>query len=199
MVFYEGPNRDIAADGVETIRTTGESGYLRFLARRDGARIARLEPNPQEEVNATLAHFTPEEVKLFFVLREAARLRGTGSSLEEVEAQTARLLEMTGKMFKGFDGTFATITELEAAYRRRWSEPADWRMVPQSWFGPQMGSDTVDVPITKKINRVSSEFRNLHMARMIAAEAQNGERVFVVVGRNHVPMIAPALRCVVGG
>ena len=45
------------------------------------------------------------------------------------------------------------------------------------------------------INRASSEFRNRHMYAVLAGAARSGERVFAVVGRNHVPMQAPALAC----
>jgi hypothetical protein len=51
IAFYEGPNRPIAATHDETIRQAGESGFVRFLAARDGVQLARLEPSPQDEAN----------------------------------------------------------------------------------------------------------------------------------------------------
>lgn len=75
IAFYEGPNRPIATTRDETIQQAGESGFVRFLATRDGVEIARLEPSPQEEANFILQKFSAEQVKLFYVLREAARLR----------------------------------------------------------------------------------------------------------------------------
>jgi len=49
-----------------------------------------------------------------------------------------------------------------------------------------------------RINAASSEVRNLHMYRVLARAALSGEKVFAVVGRNHVPMQAPALACALG-
>lgn len=43
--------------------------------------------------------------------------------------------------------------------------------------------------------RRSRSARNVHMFRVLTKAAMRGERVFAVVGRNHVPMQAPALRC----
>jgi hypothetical protein len=34
--------------------------------------------------------------------------------------------------------------------------------------------------------------------KLLTGAAAKGERVFLVVGRNHVPMIAPALKCGLG-
>ena len=45
------------------------------------------------------------------------------------------------------------------------------------------------------INAASSEVRDIHMYRVLARAARSGEWVFAVVGRNHVPMQAEALRC----
>src|SRR5687768_12336577 len=50
MAFYEGPDRPIAETREETIKTTGESGYTRFLAKKSGIAIGRLEPSPMDEV-----------------------------------------------------------------------------------------------------------------------------------------------------
>ena len=49
------------------------------------------------------------------------------------------------------------------------------------------------------INAASSEARNAHMYRVLSRAALSGERVFAVVGRNHVPMQAEALRCALAG
>ena len=48
---------------------------------------------------------------------------------------------------------------------------------------------------TFEINRMSSEFRNRQMYELLARAVNKGERVFAIVGRNHIPMQAPALNC----
>ncbi len=196
VAFYEGPNRPVAASAEETIRQAGESGFVRFLAKRDGVTFLTLEPSPQDEAAFVSKKYPAEQVMLFYVLRETARLRER-RKLPEAELKTAiaGLLEKASKM-TGL-APFTTLEGLEAAYRRHWTAPANWWEAPQQWFDPLESSQETGGLFTNDINRLSSEYRNLHMYTALASAALEGKRVFAVVGRNHVPMQAQALRCAV--
>lgn len=194
IAFYEGPNRPIAATRDETIRQAGESGFVRFLATRDGIQIARLEPPPQDEANFIMQKFSPEQVKLFYVLREAARLRERRKLPEtELRAAIAQLLERASQI-GGIGSVINSVDELDAAYRRYWKSPAQWWQAPSAWFDPLNPSANTGGIFTNEINRTSSEYRNRHMYEVLAKAALEGKRVFAVVGGNHVPMQEPALR-----
>lgn len=196
VAFYEGPNRPVAPTPEETIRQAGESGFVRFLAKRDGVAFLTLEPSPQEEAAFVSKKYPAEQVMLFYVLRETARLRERRKLPEaELKAAVASLLEKASKM-TGL-AAFTTLEGLEAAYRRHWTTPANWWEAPQQWFDPLESSQETGGLFTNDINRLSSEYRNLHMYTALASAALEGKRVFAVVGRNHVPMQAPALRCAV--
>ncbi|HEY0038168.1 MAG TPA: hypothetical protein VGB66_15825 [Longimicrobium sp.] len=200
VAFYEGPSRPIAATADETIRQYGESGYVRFLAQQAGARVERLEPSPQAEVAAMLERFPQDQVKLFYVLRETARLRerqGLGEA--ELKAGVARLLQQANAMFGEQFGAAWTIDDLDAAYRRYWTEPAAWWQAPTRWFDPLKSSAETGGIFTNDVNRASSEFRNRHMYTVLATAAARGDRVFAVVGRDHVPAQAAALHCALEG
>jgi hypothetical protein len=196
VAFYEGPARAEAATADETIRQFGESGFVRFLAKRDGTRIERLEPDPRAEAAFVLQRFPPDQVKLFYVLREVARLRER-RGLGEPELRTAaeQLLRQTATIFPELAAVVGSVDELEAAYRGYWSEPAEWWMAPQRWFNPGDSSAETGGIFTNDINAASSEFRNRHMAAVILREVRAGERVLAVVGADHVPAQAPVLRC----
>ena len=88
IAFYEGPDRPIFDDRDETIRRTGESGYVRFLAKKAGLPVARLEPSPKALIDYLLTKFSREQVELFFILGEAARLRER-KELGEAEIRSA--------------------------------------------------------------------------------------------------------------
>ncbi|HEY7770666.1 hypothetical protein [Longimicrobium sp.] len=200
VAFYEGPARPIAETGDETIRQYGESGYVRFLAQQAGARVERLEPPPQAEVAAMLERFPQDQVKLFYILRETARLRerqGLGEA--ELKAGVARMLQQANAMFGEQFGAAWTIDALDAAYRRYWTEPAAWWQAPTRWFDPLKSSAETGGIFTNDVNRASSEFRNRHMYTVLATAAARGERVFAVVGRDHVPAQAAALQCAITG
>jgi hypothetical protein len=197
IAFYEGPNRPIAATRDETIQQAGESGFVRFLATRDGVEIARLEPSPQHEADFIMQKFSAEQVKLFYVLREAARLRER-RKLPEPELRTAiaQLLERASQI-KGIGSVITNLDELDAAYRRYWKSPAAWWQAPSAWFDPLNSSAKTGGIFTNEINQMSSEFRNRHMYEVLAKAAVEGKKVFAAVGGNHVPMQEPALRCAV--
>lgn len=197
VAYYEGPNRPLAETKDETIRQTGESGFVRFLAKRDGVPVVSLEPSPADEAAHVMRKFSPEQVFLFYVLRETARLRERRKLPEaELKAAVAQLLERAAQM-KGFEGAFTNVAGLETAYRKYWTSPANWWEAPQAWFDPGKSSKETGGIFTNDINTMSSEYRDLHMYRSLAGATLEGKRVFAVVGRNHVPMQAPALRCAI--
>ena len=130
VAFYEGPNRPVAGSAEETIRQAGESGFVRFLAKRDGVTFVTLEPSPQEEAAFVSEKYPAEQVMLFYVLRETARLRERRKLPEaELKAAIAGLLEKASKM-TGL-AAFTTLEGLDAAYRRHWAAPANWWEAPQ--------------------------------------------------------------------
>ncbi len=195
LAFYEGPNRPAPASREEAIRQTGESGFVRYLAARDGVALASLEPSPQEESEYVSKQYPADQVELFYVLREAARLRERrGLKGEELKQAVGKLLERVAAMAGG-KAAFTTLEGLDAAYRRYWTTPADWGDAPQDWFDPLKTSGQTGGRFTNDINRLSSEYRNLHMYAALSRAALEGKRVFAVVGRNHVPLQAAALRC----
>ncbi|MGH9945091.1 MAG: hypothetical protein ACRD9R_22300 [Pyrinomonadaceae bacterium] len=192
VAFYEGPNRSVAATHDEAIKQTGESGFVRFLAARDGVPFVTLEPSPKEEAAHVTAKFGAEQAALFFVLREASRLRERRKMGEpEIKAAIAQLLERA----KPLGIAITNLEELDAAYKRHWKSPAEWWQSPTAWFDPLKTSAETGGLFTNDINRASSEYRNLHMYRLLAGAAREGKTAFAVVGRNHVPMQAAALRC----
>lgn len=195
IAFYEGPNRPVAATRDETIKAAGESGFVRFLAARDGVPYVSLEPSPVDEVNYVSRKFTAEQVTLFFVLRETARLRERRNMAEpQLRAAVAQLLERAAKM-KLLTGPVNTLDELDAAYKRHWKDGSQWWQAPSAWFDPLKSSADTGGIFTNELNAMSSGYRDLHMYRLLAQAALEGKRAFAVVGRNHVAMQADALRC----
>lgn len=198
VVFYEGPARGEAGTAEETIRRFGESGFVRFLGRRGGARIERLEPDPRAEAAHVLERFPAEQVKLFYLLRETARLRDRrGMAEPELRAAAEQMIARMAELFPEIAGEVRSTAELETAYRRYWTEPADWWMAPSEWFDPGRTSAETGGVFTNEVNRASSEFRDRHMFEAVAREVLRGERVLAVVGRDHVAAQSPALRCAI--
>ena len=197
IAFYEGPNRPVPKDRNEAIQQTGESGFLRWLATRDGVPLGRLEPDPKDETAYLLQQFTPEQVGLFFTLREAARLRERRKMGEaEITRTIDGLLERAAGM--GLSAiSFRTSADVAQAYGRYWKEPAQWWQAPSRWFDPMAKSADTGGVFTNEVNARSSAFRNITMVERLSAAVREGKAVFAVVGRDHVSHQAEALRCAV--
>jgi hypothetical protein len=195
VAFFEGPDRGTAADAEGAITGGGESGYLRFLAARAGIPARSLEPSPRDLMAALAGRFDHDRVMVFFVLREAARLRDREAKAgAELNRAVAALLTRAAPVAAaaGLTIRVTDLAALDAAARRDWPG-RDWRDFPADWFAP--GEGPADARYLPAINTAVSDARNRHMVQLFAGAAAGGARVFAVVGRNHVPMIAPALRC----
>ena len=197
VAFFEGPDRGTRDDAEATIKETGESGYLRLLAKQAGVRAQSLEPSPVDQVKMLSADFPIDQVTLFFVLRETARLRDreglSGEALDKAVAALLLKLQPMGQA-AGIALPFADSAGLQAAFERYWPN-RDYKSADARWFSPAADDAETGGVFTGAINRADSRNRDRHMVRLIAAAAKAGERPFVVVGRNHVPMQAPALDC----
>ncbi|HEX8624571.1 MAG TPA: hypothetical protein VF782_05765 [Allosphingosinicella sp.] len=197
LAFFEGPDRGIRATAEETIRETGESGYLRFLANRAGIEARSLEPAPPEQIRSLIRQFPVDRVFLFFVLREASRMRDRegkrGAALDQA------VTELLGRVQSRLSGTdvslpFRDLAGLQAAFHRYW--PArDWRTAEERWFDPKGDDKATGGVFNAAINRADSTNRNRNLVRLIVDSVAAGKRPFVVIGGSHVPMVAPALEC----
>jgi len=195
VVFFEGPNRGVDSTEAATISRLGESGYVRYLAKLHNVPVESLD-NPAAEYSYLKERIDLEKLKLFYLLREAQRLRlRTGASKEQIVKATEAMLAKSAQMLPGSDAVIKTVPELEAAYRKYWPDGSQWWEAPAAWFDPKAESASTGGQFTNEVNRASSEFRNLYMYRKLAEKAQAGQRVFAVVGRDHVPAQAPALDC----
>ena len=197
IVFFEGPDRGTRDAAASAITETGESGYLRMLARHAAIPARSLEPSPPEQLKTLMAQFPADQVILFFVVRESTRLRDRESlQREKLEAAVAKLLEKVAPMEPalGVSLPFKDVAGLDKAFRRYWPG-RDWKTAEAAWFSPTADDAATGGVFAAAINRADSSNRNRHMVKLFAAAAAEGQRPFVIVGRNHVPMISPALEC----
>ena len=197
LVLFEGPDRGVGANRDDTIRSTGESGYVRLLAKEAGLAARSLEPSPGEQMQALSKQFPFDQVLLFFVTREAARLRDreglSGAALDEaVSGLLAKVAALGTK--SGIALPFTDTAGLQAAFAQYWPGQ-QWQGADSRWFDPRADDGATGGQFMAAINRADSSNRNRHLVQLLKESVAKGERPFVVVGRNHVPMIAPALDC----
>lgn len=126
-----------------------------------------------------LKTYTPEQIKVFFVLRQVPQFRERKTD-ETIETFMTAYLSNVSRI-PGLEGTPNTVPELDRS--SLWLSPQlkDWRTADRSWSDP-----AATHAYTNQIARLSSEFRDLHMVKLLIDKVKSGERVFAVVGGSHV-------------
>ena len=193
IAFFEGADPGSIPPAVksrEEVRS--ESSFVLFLATREKVPARTLEPARGDEIALLLKRYSPEEVKVFYVLRQIPQFR-SGTHSESVETYTENVLGGLS-LRPELKGVPRTIAELQTSSAHLFPQLADWRDVPQAWFDP------VPSPPPTYLNDMSrqlSEFRDRHMLTLLADQMAQGKRVFAVVGASHVVMQEGALRSVI--
>lgn len=188
VAYHESTGTSLSKTVEEAVSTSGEPGLVRFLAVRDKVPYFSLEPNRKNEVAFILEKFTPEQVKVFFVLRQVPQFIDRQSN-EKIEDFMTTFLKNVSYIPGLETAPPNTIAELDKA--SLWLAPQlqDWRTADRSWSDP-----VATKAYTNLIARMSSEFRDAHMVRLLVEKVKQGERVFAVVGGSHVVMQQPALK-----
>ena len=134
---------------------------MRFLAARDKIPAFSLEPNRNDEVAMMLKTYTPEQVRLFFVLRQVPQFRERKNDQMLEDFMTTFLHNIS--YIAGLENAPPnTIAELDKS--SLWLSPQlqDWRTADRSWSDP-----VATKAYTNQIARLSSEFRDLHMVKLL--------------------------------
>lgn len=195
VAFFEGADPENVPAAVKTreeITRGGEPSFVLFLATRDRVPVKTLEPSRSDEIALLLKKYSPEEVKVFYVLRQIPEFK-SGKHDETIEAYTQNVLGWLS-MRAELKVAPRTLAELKGSSARLFPQLADWREVPQTWFDP-----ATPQPLTylNDISRQLSEFRDRHMLALLSEQVTQGKRVFAAVGASHVVMQERALRAAI--
>jgi len=168
------------------VRAYGEAGLVRFLAGRDQVPVGTFEPPFDEEVAYLLKTYTPQQLKVFYALRQVTeeRSREAPSSVDDrINSWLSRYLPA-----QGLRNPPNNVNELDAACKKLFPELTDWHQVPEEWFGPRKSGH-----YTNKLAGDSGDFRNRYIFRLLVNRVKRGDRVFAVIGSSHVVVLEPAL------
>ncbi len=195
IALFEGPDRGVLNTREETIEQLGESGLVRYLAIQDSVLTKSLEPSPVEEINFLSGHFSIDKIKLFFLLREAQRVREAFDwGEDQITEHIIKILSKANNIPLLSDDVL-TVQEIEHSFIKYWGNELKWWEAPRHWFDPGQKSEETGGIFTNDINRYSSYFRDVHMYRLITGYLKENKRIFAVVGRNHIPMQEDAIKC----
>lgn len=192
FALNEGGNPPVLETLEETVGRNGESGLVRWLAKRDGVPVESIDPTRANSVAASRARFTAEQIKLSAVLGQVAEQRRRTESfrMADLDAEVTRVLNLLSRV-PGLEGPPRSLQEVETSAARLLPRLTNWRNVPSDWFDP-----AVNPPIawTNQLSKFNNEYRDEFMVQRILARLREGHRVFVVVGATHLVMQERELR-----
>lgn len=166
---------------MDPIKTFGEPGAVKALARRDGVPTYTWEPPVDSYMRCLLAQsYSKEQVALRVILGPYFSNRRHGRP----EDPEAFVLDTLGERSRwpGVEGAVSTIDGINAAWNRYFPEGPDWRDVSDQYGLPGFLRDL-------DINGCRQE----HFARLIIDLVRRGERVFAVAGSSHAVRLEGAL------
>jgi hypothetical protein len=169
----------------------GEQGFLRFLASRDKVPIKSIDPTRAQEAVYLKRFFNAEQIKIFYVLRQAVVNQNLGKDTASV-GYVNKILRHLGKVDYYFKGNPRHLDEFEGRVHQLFPNLKDWQSIPCSYFRSPNSENFLS-----KIHRRLNEFRDQHMLKRIIRELRKGNRIFAVVGRSHVVVQEPAVRTAV--
>jgi len=186
VAYNEGGNPPTFEDARTAVQAYGEAGLVRFLAGRDQVPVATFEPPFDDEVAYLLKTYTPQQLKVFYVLRQVTEERSRQASTSIDDRNSSWLSRYLPS--QGLKNPPNSIVELGAACKELFPELTDWHQVPEEWFGPRKSGH-----YTNKLAGDSGDFRNRYIFRLLVNRVKRGDRVFAVVGSSHVVVLEPAL------
>jgi hypothetical protein len=189
LALNEGWDPPVASRAEEAVKLYGEPGLLRFLASRDGVPCRNFEPLQGDEARFLRARYTPEEIKLFYLLRSVAQ-NWRSLTAETVDRQAQRQLSNLS-LVPGLEGAPNSIPEVGVAFSKlALGQPSDWRRISVDDLDPA----TARPSRLQSLNAELARFRDAHIVDVLVAQVQRGERVFAVVGASHVVIQEALLR-----
>jgi hypothetical protein len=186
FAYNEGGDPPTLDDAASAVKRYAEPGFLRYLAGRDHVPVATFEPSFDDEVSYALKRYSPQQVKMFYALRQVteARVAAGSTSLDD------RIKDwLTGYLpDHGLKNPPNNLEEFTVACKSLFPDLADWRKVSEDWFDPTQSGH-----YTNELANDTGVFRDQHIFRVLVDRVRGGDRVFAVIGSSHVVVQEPAL------
>jgi hypothetical protein len=195
LVVIEKPDLGTASTEAATIATKGVPGYTRLLAQRYNVPTERLD-NPEAEYAYLQTKVDAEQLKLYYLLREARRFRqSTGASKELTVKAMKQLIANSASFLPGLNNTIKSVDELAAAFQKHCPGAGQWYDAPATYFCPQAAGLYPIGSFSRTLNDAINEYRQRYVYAPLAARAAAGERILVVTSCDQLPA-APAANAV---
>jgi hypothetical protein len=195
LVVVEKPDLGVASTEATTIASKGVPGYTRLLAQRYNVPTQRLD-NPDAEYAYLRTKVDAEQLKLYYLLREARRFRqSTGADKALTIKAMKQFLANSSTILPGLENTIQSVDELAAAFQKHCPGAGQWWDAPSTYFCPQAAGLYPMGSFSRTLNDAINEYRQRYVYAPLAARAAAGERILVVTSCDQLPAV-PAVEAV---
>lgn len=187
LVVVEKPDLGFATTEATTIATKGVPGYTRLLAQQHNVPTERLD-NPEAEYAYLQTKLDAEQLKLYYLLREARRFRQTTGADKALTVKAMKqLIANSAHFLPGTENTIQNVDELAAAFKKHCPDAGQWYDAPATYFCPQAASLYPTGSFSRTVNDAINEYRERYVYAPLAARAAAGERILVVTSCDQLP------------
>jgi hypothetical protein len=186
IVFYEGrSNKPETSDEQEAIRRGADSGYIRWLAERDGIPAESPEPDRQAEIDQLVASgISEDDLIIYYVGRQLAQWhRYDKVDAPDITVYIARTLSYINKLT--WSKPYDVDSFIDLFIAKYGVSPADVSL--------KLLSDISD-PSVNPISSTCSAIRDRSIFTAIYNAHQSGTDIFAVFGSGHAIVMEPALK-----
>ncbi len=151
-----------------------------------------MEPEFGEEVAELLRKYDPEEVKLFYIIRDLAEYDGLGSPKMNKEEYLQDAIKRYSAEPALKDVRPRSVSEMQPTFAERFPKLVSYVNANMSWVDPSKLDNRIN-----EITRASTDYRDQVIVDKITRAVCQGKRVLAVVGWSHVAREESAIREVI--
>ena len=177
----EGGNWKIFDTETETIKKSGESGFIRYWCNENKILVKTFEPIPKEEFKYIQSKYNSNYVLLTYFCRQITQLQNGQEINDFEEYMHSYLYNLKAEGFPISDDIVDEYDSLIHLYENVFSEKFDWKK-----FNPKNVWPNYDLTILNKINKAISTYRDSIIIDNIEIAINQNQRTFVLMGGNHL-------------
>ena len=188
LALNEGGEWRIFDSQEETIRKSGEQGFLRYVSKKYAVPVMSLEPPPEKEYEYIFKKYSKKDVLLMYFCRQISQLqRAQGiKSFEEYMSGFLKYLKESGMPVSDEETELENLIKI---YEEFFNEEFNWE-----GFEPKNVWPNYNRTLLNEISREVSLFRDKYIVNFIKEQLSKNDRIFVLIGVSHVIQQEPVLR-----
>ncbi|MCK5169461.1 MAG: hypothetical protein KAQ75_06260 [Bacteroidales bacterium] len=181
FAFNEGGNWPIYDVRDETIRKSGEQGFLRFICNKNNVPVRSYEPTPKKEYEHLLSKYNKNDVLLMYFCRQIAQIQKNQELANFKEYMVNGFLVYLKESGFPMDEPKLEYEKITKNYKNLFNKEFNWKD-----FNPQNVFPIYNNTILNEINREVTEFRDIYIVNEIKNELLINDKIFVLIGGSHV-------------